>query len=115
MTKKAIILLSGGLDSATTAAIALAAGYQLIALSFRYGQRHERELAAAKKIANFLEIKEHHLIEVNLSLWGGSALTDQSIAIPQECLDQAEPPLILRKLKHPPNKSIPNSLILGNP
>ncbi|MCA2655581.1 7-cyano-7-deazaguanine synthase QueC [Microcystis sp. M061S2] len=84
MTKKAIILLSGGLDSATTAAIALAAGYQLIALSFRYGQRHERELAAAKKIANFLEIKEHHLIEVNLSLWGGSALTDQSIAIPQE-------------------------------
>lgn len=84
MTKKAIILLSGGLDSATTAAIALAAGYQLIALSFRYGQRHERELAAAKKIANFLNIKEHHLIEVNLSLWGGSALTDQSIAIPQE-------------------------------
>ncbi len=81
MTKKAIILLSGGLDSATTAAIALAAGYQLIALSFRYGQRHERELAAAKKIANFLDIKEHHLIEVNLSLWGGSALTDQSIAL----------------------------------
>lgn len=84
MTKKAIILLSGGLDSATTAAIALAAGYELIALSCRYGQRHDRELAAAKKIANFLKIKEHHLIEVNLSLWGGSALTDRSIDIPQD-------------------------------
>jgi 7-cyano-7-deazaguanine synthase len=56
MSKKAIILLSEGLDSATTAAITSAAGYQLIALSCRYGQRHDRELAAAKKIANFLQI-----------------------------------------------------------
>ena len=80
---KAVVLLSGGLDSATTAAIALADSYEAIALSFRYGQRHHKELAAATKIAKFLGIKEHYTIEVNLSQWGGSSLTDESIAIPQ--------------------------------
>jgi 7-cyano-7-deazaguanine synthase len=80
---KAVVLLSGGLDSATTAAIAIAAGYQVIALSFRYGQRHEKELAAAKKIALALGIKEHFISEIDLAQWGGSSLTDQSMAIPQ--------------------------------
>jgi 7-cyano-7-deazaguanine synthase len=81
--KKAVVLLSGGLDSATTAAIAIAEGYQTIALSFRYGQRHEKELQAASKVAAILGIKEHYIIDANLSGWGGSSLTDKSIAIPQ--------------------------------
>jgi 7-cyano-7-deazaguanine synthase len=80
---KAVVLLSGGLDSATTAAIAIAQGHQVIALSFRYGQRHEKELAAAKKIAEALAIKEHFITEIDLSQWGGSSLTDESMAIPQ--------------------------------
>jgi 7-cyano-7-deazaguanine synthase len=82
--KKAVILLSGGLDSATTAAIAIADGYEAIALSFGYGQRHEKELQAASKIAKALDISEHYIIDVNLSQWGGSALTDESIAVPQD-------------------------------
>jgi len=81
--KKSVVLLSGGLDSATTAAIALADGYSAIALSFRYGQRHQQELLAAAKIAKALDIKEHYVIDVNLSQWGGSSLTDQSMTIPQ--------------------------------
>ncbi len=81
---KAVVLLSGGLDSATTAAIAIADGYEAIALSFRYGQRHQRELQAASKIANKLGITEHFIVDVNLSQWGGSSLTDESMTIPQD-------------------------------
>jgi 7-cyano-7-deazaguanine synthase len=84
LNAKAVVLLSGGLDSATTAAIAIADGYEVIAISFRYGQRHERELVAATQIAKALGIKEHYIVDVNLSPWGGSALTDESIAVPQE-------------------------------
>lgn len=84
---KAVVLLSGGLDSATTAAIAIAEGYQVIALSFRYGQRHEKELVAAKKIAEALGIKEHFISEIDLAQWGGSSLTDQSMPIPQGGLE----------------------------
>jgi 7-cyano-7-deazaguanine synthase len=80
---KAVVLLSGGLDSATTAAIAIAEGYQVIALSFRYGQRHEKELVAAQKIAEALGIKEHFISDIDLAQWGGSSLTDQSLEIPQ--------------------------------
>ncbi len=81
--KKAVILLSGGLDSATTAAIAIEQGYQLIALSFRYGQKHHKELESAKKIAAALNIQKHFIVDVNLSQWGGSSLTDDSMTIPQ--------------------------------
>jgi 7-cyano-7-deazaguanine synthase len=81
--KNAVILLSGGLDSATTAAIARKAGYQLHALSFRYGQRHERELDAAKRIALFLGARSHRIIEFDLRAIGGSALTDQ-IEVPKD-------------------------------
>lgn len=88
MDSQAIVLLSGGLDSATAAAIAKQDGYQIIALSCRYGQRHQRELEAAQKIAPILDIKEHYIIDVNLSLWGGSALTDQQINIPQEGIQE---------------------------
>lgn len=79
---KAIVLLSGGLDSATSAAQAIADGYDVIALSFRYGQRHDRELEAAKQLATCLGMREHFILEVNLAQWGGSALTDQAIAVP---------------------------------
>lgn len=79
---KAVVLLSGGLDSATSAAQAIADGYELIALSLNYGQRHDRELVAAKRVAEYLGIKEHFVVDVNLSQWGGSALTDQAVDVP---------------------------------
>jgi 7-cyano-7-deazaguanine synthase len=78
----AIALLSGGLDSATAAALALEAGQRVIGLSFDYGQRHHRELEAAAVLAAALGLAEHHVIRVDLAAWGGSALTDGSIAVP---------------------------------
>ena len=78
----AIALLSGGLDSATAAALAIEAGHRVIALSFDYGQRHRRELEAAAAVARALSIEEHHTITVNLAAWGGSALTDAALAVP---------------------------------
>jgi 7-cyano-7-deazaguanine synthase len=82
--KTAVVLLSGGLDSATAAAQAIVDGYTLIALSFDYGQRHQRELAAAQAVAQTLGIREHYTIAVNLSQWGGSALTDPDVAVPTQ-------------------------------
>jgi 7-cyano-7-deazaguanine synthase len=79
---KAVILLSGGLDSATTLAIAIQQGYECYALSFNYGQRHSVELNSAKRIVEILPLKEHKIINLNLSQIGGSALTDTSIAVP---------------------------------
>jgi len=84
MNKRAVVLLSGGLDSATSAAIAIADGYEVIALSFRYGQRHERELESAKKVAELLGAKEHFVTDVNLAAWGGSALTEASLDVPTD-------------------------------
>jgi 7-cyano-7-deazaguanine synthase len=78
----AIALLSGGLDSATAAALALEAGERVIGLSFDYGQRHRRELEAAAAVAAELGLAEHHTIQVNLAAWGGSSLTDASQLIP---------------------------------
>jgi 7-cyano-7-deazaguanine synthase len=74
--KHAIVLLSGGLDSATTLAIALSQGYETYALSFDYGQRHKRELEAAKKIAESLDAKKHLAVKIDNQIFGGSALTD---------------------------------------
>jgi 7-cyano-7-deazaguanine synthase len=71
----AIVLLSGGLDSATTLAIARSQGYETYALSFDYGQRHKRELDAAKKIAKSLDAKKHLVVEIDNQIFGGSALT----------------------------------------
>jgi len=87
MKPKAIVLLSGGLDSATSAAIALEGGYDLIALSFRYGQRHSRELTASIELVKDLGITEHFILDVNLGIWGGSALTDNQIAVPTQGID----------------------------
>jgi 7-cyano-7-deazaguanine synthase len=78
----AIALLSGGLDSATAAALAQEAGLRVIGLSFDYGQRHRRELEAAAAVADALQLEEHHTIAVDLAAWGGSALTDPAMAVP---------------------------------
>ncbi len=80
--KRAVVLLSGGLDSATVLAIARTEGYEVYALSFRYGQRHERELAAAATVAASLGATEHRCAEIDLRAFGGSALTDD-LAVPQ--------------------------------
>jgi 7-cyano-7-deazaguanine synthase len=80
--KQAVILLSGGLDSATAAAIAKRQGFALHALSFRYGQRHDRELEAARKVSAFLGVNAHLFIEFDLRAIGGSALTDR-IEVPK--------------------------------
>lgn len=80
--KKAVVLLSGGLDSATTLAIARNQQFACYALSIYYGQRHQSELTAAQNIARQLQAREHRLVTVDLSVFGGSALTDESIAVP---------------------------------
>lgn len=76
MSRPAIVLLSGGLDSTTVAAIAKAQGYEVHALSFAYGQRHSVELEAAKRVAAMLGIADHRIATIDLRLFGGSALTD---------------------------------------
>lgn len=94
--KKAVVLLSGGLDSATTLAIARSEGFQCYALTFRYGQRHQRETEAAKKIACSLAVAEHRIIDIDLAQFGGSALIDPNIEIPKdraELDDSAQIPL----------------------
>jgi len=85
MTKgRAVVLLSGGMDSATTLAIAADQGYELYALSFRYGQRHSAELDAAMNLARMFGAVEHKIVDLDLSSIGGSALTDMDIAVPTE-------------------------------
>ncbi|HIB02010.1 MAG TPA: 7-cyano-7-deazaguanine synthase, partial [Phycisphaerales bacterium] len=76
MSKSAVILLSGGLDSATVLAMANAQGYNCHALSFAYGQRHNSELKCAEKVAKTLGVVSHVVTDIDLSTWGGSALTD---------------------------------------
>lgn len=81
--KKAVVLLSGGLDSATCVAMAQDQGYEVYALSFRYGQRHSVELDAADRVAMHLGVAEHKTAEIDLTLFGGSALTDD-IDVPKD-------------------------------
>jgi len=85
--KKAVVLLSGGLDSATTLALAQEQGYACYALSFDYGQRHRCELDAARKVAEAAEVVEHKIITLNLDNIGGSALTDTAIPVPQQATE----------------------------
>ncbi len=80
--RKAVVLLSGGLDSATALAIAVSEGYQAYALSFRYGQRHTVELDAAARVAGALGAAAHVVAEIDLGMFGGSALTDDALAVP---------------------------------
>jgi len=81
--KRAVVLLSGGIDSATTLAIALTEGYQAYALSFDYGQRHQIEMQAACRVANALGAKEHRVAKIDMRVFGGSALTDD-LAVPKQ-------------------------------
>jgi 7-cyano-7-deazaguanine synthase len=80
---KAVLLLSGGLDSATVLAMARARGFDCYALSLDYGQRHHAELAAARRVAAALGVKEHKVLPLSLDAIGGSALTDRSIEVPE--------------------------------
>ncbi len=84
---KAVILLSGGLDSATTLAMAKDQGYECYVLSFNYGQRHKAELAAVTKIANTFNVVEQKTIALDLTQIGGSALTDDNIDVPESPTD----------------------------
>jgi 7-cyano-7-deazaguanine synthase len=81
--KRAVILLSGGIDSSTTLAIAIAEGYEAYALSFNYGQRHQVETEAARRVANSLGAKKHRIAKIDLRVFGGSALTDD-IDVPKK-------------------------------
>lgn len=81
--KRAVILLSGGLDSATVVAMARAEGYRCYTMSFDYGQRHRAELHAAERVARDLGVVEHKVIGLNLNGMGGSALTDSTIDVPE--------------------------------
>ncbi len=80
--KKAVVMLSGGLDSATVLAMAREQDYETYALSFDYGQRHRSELQAAARVALALGAREHRIVKLDLTGWGGSALTDERIALP---------------------------------
>ena len=82
--KKAIVLLSGGLDSATCLAAALQAGFECYTMSFDYGQRHRNELEASRKLSEAMGAKEHRVFSLDLRQWGGSALTDDTLDVPKE-------------------------------
>ncbi len=81
--KRAIVLLSGGLDSATVAYHAASKGYEIFALTVNYGQRHSRELESAKMVAGAVGAKKHVVLELPLDLWGGSSLTDANMDVPE--------------------------------
>jgi len=82
-SRNAIVLLSGGLDSATCLAIAREAGFLCHAISFRYGQRHQYEVERAVKLAKHFEVASHRIVDIDLAQFGGSALTDLSLAVPK--------------------------------
>lgn len=82
--KKAVVLLSGGLDSATTLAMAKNDGFDCYAMTFRYGQRHACELDSAVKVAQSLGVAEHRFVDINLAALGGSALTDMDLEVPKD-------------------------------
>ena len=81
---KAIVLLSGGLDSTTTLALVQSRRYDCYALTVRYGQRHNAELEAAERIAQVFNVTEHKTFEIDLSVFGGSALTDETVPVPDQ-------------------------------
>src|SRR5436190_12871537 len=82
--QKAVVLLSGGLDSTTTLAIAQSEGFSAHAMTFRYGQRHGVELEAATKIAKKMNVAKHIVVDIDLAMFGGSALTSVGLAVPKD-------------------------------
>ncbi|MFD2617304.1 7-cyano-7-deazaguanine synthase QueC [Terrilactibacillus laevilacticus] len=92
MTKKAVIVLSGGLDSTTCMGIAQNEEYELYPITFSYGQRHDREVEQAKKIANYFHVKHHKIVDINFfKQIGGSALTDTNIDVPNDGVEEGIP------------------------
>lgn len=87
MSRKAVLLLSGGLDSTTTLAMAKAAGFDVYAMSFAYGQRHAHEIDAAKKVAQHFGVIEHRVVTIDLGVFGASALTQKNILVPKDRSD----------------------------
>ncbi len=85
--KKAVVLLSGGLDSATVLGMAHCAGFQCYALTFKYGQRHQREIEAAKRITTFFKASEHRVIDIDLVGFSSSALIDLALEVPKDRVD----------------------------
>lgn len=104
----AIVLVSGGLDSMVSAGLAREAGYRLFALTIDYNQRHRIELEAAARIARALDAERHIILPVDLSAFGGSALTDSAIAVPKDGVDGSIPPTYV-----PARNTIFLSLALG--
>ena len=90
---KAVILLSGGLDSTVCMAAAADQGYELYPISFDYHQRHNIEIESAKKVAAFYQVKKHLIIDTNMNAIGGSALTDPGIAVPEGDTESADIPI----------------------
>jgi 7-cyano-7-deazaguanine synthase len=84
LAKKAVVLLSGGLDSATTLAMAKNDGFDCYAMTFRYGQRHECEITCACRVALSMGATEHHIVDIDLAAIGGSALTDVNLEVPKD-------------------------------
>ena len=107
-TKAAVVLVSGGLDSMVSAALAREAGFVLLALSVDYNQRHQIELAAARRVATALGAQRHVVLPIDLSAFGGSALTDRSIAVPKGGVGETIPPTYV-----PARNTIFLSLALG--
>jgi len=81
--KKAVVLLSGGLDSATALAVAAKDGFECHTMTFRYGQRHDLEVDAAKRVADSAGVAEQIVVDIDLAKWGGSALTSDAMAVPK--------------------------------
>ena len=93
MSRKAVILLSGGLDSATVLALARSEGFECFCLSFSYGQKHEAELDSAKYLARKLRAAEHRVANIDIGAFGGSALTDKTIEVPDANTESREIPV----------------------
>ncbi len=87
--RRAVVLLSGGLDSATTLAVAARDGFTPTAISFRYGQRHGDEIDAARRVVAAAGVADHRVVDLDLAAFGGSALTDPGIGVPQRDFDEA--------------------------
>lgn len=84
MVETAVVLLSGGMDSATATAMTIKEGFAIVALTFDYGQRHRKEVEAAKRIAEHFRVTDHRIVSIDLTAIGGSALTDRRIGVPEQ-------------------------------
>jgi 7-cyano-7-deazaguanine synthase len=93
MKKKAVVLLSGGLDSSVALAYAKSLDFDIHAISFDYGQRHNKELECAKNVANAAGVSDHKIVQLNMDSWGGSSLTDKSIEVEQGDVERTDIPV----------------------